>query len=119
HLAGGQHPRRAVRHRLRGEIVAVHPLAGQRHEQAAVGHLARIELHAAGDEFVPGGVVKPATGDLRDGGQGQRDHCTTPRNAAVSSSRSENGWISPAISCPVSWPLPPTNTTSPGRASDT
>ena len=95
----GQHRDGTGRHRRRREVVAVRPRAGQREEQPALGHRARVELDGAGHPGRRGvggrDVGELTTDDVGDLGQGQGDHARDPSVSRdpASSSRSSNGRV--------------------------
>ena len=98
-----QHRDRTGGHRGRGEVVAVGPRTGQRQEQPAGSHCARIEFDGAGDAR-RGGVGGRDVGELTaddvgDLGEGQIDHARDPSasSAPASSSRSSNGRVWPRL----------------------
>src|SRR5690606_778013 len=102
----------------RGVVVPVGELADAGDVEAAGTALARVRADDAVDHD-SGRVVAAVDltpGELADVREGQGDHEAPPTAAAASArrtvSRSSNGWITPPISCPFSWPLPRTTTVS-------
>ena len=101
--------------RPRCVVVAVHPLTREGDEQAAGLGAAAVQERWTGDLDPGRGVDDGAAHDGRDLLERQGDHDGAPRSAraARTSSRSSNGCTTPAISWPVSCPLPAMTTTSP------
>src|SRR3954469_6692592 len=89
--------------------MAVDVVAAQRDEQVTLADEAPADPPLARDDAVGGAICSDRT---RDVGQRHRDHDSASRRT----SRSSNGVTTPAISCPVSCPLPATTTASPGSA---